>query len=180
MSKATETDLVCTTVEEIYRKYKMIMRKNWKAQKMVMVIKNFPLCWWSSQSLFCVPYQARDLRAEYCECLLVVIKEQMEAPQKCPGNSECHSWWALCSGITWILQKNLIPFQKLKDGSRSLCVVAPRLLALCELGLQLGCCEHPVRRVRCHHAGVFQAAVWAYAAGWLLLLLFSYHFKNIY
>lgn len=71
MSKATETDLVCTTVEEIYRKYKMIMRKNWKAQKMVMVIKNFPLCWWSSQSLFCVPYQARDLRAEYCECLLV-------------------------------------------------------------------------------------------------------------
>lgn len=41
MSKATERDLVCTTVEEIYRKYKMIIRKNWKAQK--MVIMSFPL-----------------------------------------------------------------------------------------------------------------------------------------
>lgn len=168
MSKATETDLVCTTVEEIYRKYKMIMRKNWKAQKMVMVIKNFPLCWWSSQSLFCVPYQARDLRAEYCECLLVVIKEQMEAPQKCPGNSECHSWWALCSGITWILQKNLIPFQKLKDGSRSLCVVAPRLLALCELLtarlLWASCPQSPLSPCGCFPGSCLGLCCWVVVA----------------
>lgn len=62
----------------------------------------------------------------------------------------------------------------------SVCVVAPGLLVLCELGPQLGCCEHPACGVCCHHAGVFWTAVWAYAVGGLLLLLFSYRFKNIY